>query len=87
MLVAAIESEVDVLLWIISHANGLTFCEFDQVVADLNDYVLHLGVEGLVELTLSRCDAQRVDQLDDELGVVFVVEVALKLGIGGEGPR
>lgn len=65
MLVTAVERVIDILLRVVKHALGLTLGELDQVEADLDHDVRHLGHENLAELLVSRSDAQCLDQLDN----------------------
>lgn len=74
MLVAAVEGVIDVLLGVVKHALGFTLRELDQVEADLDHDVWHLGHENLAELLVSRSDAQCLDQLDNKLLIDLIVQ-------------
>ena len=50
LLIAAIEGEVDVLLWIVRHLVRLTLVQLDQVAADLDYDVFHLREVGVGQL-------------------------------------
>ena len=77
LLVTAVQGEVYVLLWIITHATCLVPCELDQVKADLHDNALHLVNKYFLESKLTGSNAEGLDQLDNKFGVDLIIEQVL----------
>ena len=78
LFVTAVKGEIDVLLGIVFHLLSLISGELNEVEADLDHDLFHLIDKDRAELLICGRDGKVFDQLDNELRVIFVIEVLLK---------